>query len=286
MSPLTSAPRILVFDSGVGGLSVLAEIRQRLPACHLIYASDNAAFPYGLKSEAELVARVDEVLHALLAHHPVDIIVVACNTASTLTLPHIRSHFSQPIVGVVPAIKPAAARSRSRIIGLLATPATIARPYTQALIDEHAADCRVIRVGSSDLVRMAEAQLRGQAPDPTQLAHILAPFTGAEAQGLDTLVLACTHFPLLRASLAPLLPGIDLIDSGEAIARRVEFLLGEHFGLRQAELTDTPSKDHLALFTRAGPDVDALHQPLAAFAITQTQVIALPYGPNPSAPGG
>ncbi len=277
--PLAS-PRILVFDSGVGGLSVLAEIRRRLPACELIYASDNAAFPYGLKSEAELVARVDAVLHALLETHPADIIVVACNTASTLTLPHIRSHFSQPIVGVVPAIKPAAARSRSRVIGLLATPATVARPYTQALIDEHAGDCRVIRVGSSDLVRMAEARLRGQPPAPDALADILAPFTAPDAEGLDTLVLACTHFPLLRAALEPLLPGVDLIDSGEAIARRVEYLLGEHFGLRLAELTRSPAGDHLALFTRAGEDVEALRQPLASFAIQRLAIVDLPYQPK------
>jgi glutamate racemase len=277
MGPLNGTPRILVFDSGVGGLSILAEIRQRLPACQFIYASDNAAFPYGVKSEAELVARVDQVLHALLARHPADILVMACNTASTLTLPHIRSRFSQPIVGVVPAIKPAAARSRSKVIGLLATPATIARPYTQALIDEHAAQCQVIRVGSSDLVRMAEACLRGQTPDPEALAHILAPFKAPEAQKLDTLVLACTHFPLLRQFLAPLLPGVDLVDSGEAIARRVEYLLGEHFGLRQEELTRNNASEHLALFTRNGADVEALRQPLANFAIEQLQVLSLPY---------
>src|SRR5690606_39454843 len=176
MNRLGHLPRILVFDSGVGGLSILREIQERLPACEFIYASDNAAFPYGTKPEDELVERVDHVLHQLLKTYAADIVVVACNTASTLALPHIRSHFNQPIVGVVPAIKPAAARSRTKVIGLLATPATIARAYTQELIREHASDCMVVSVGSSELVHMAEQKLRGQVISLTEMTKILAPF--------------------------------------------------------------------------------------------------------------
>jgi glutamate racemase len=287
MNPLLHAPRVLVFDSGVGGLSVLREIQQRLPACEFIYASDNEAFPYGTKLETELIARVDKVLHTLLQTYTVDIIVVACNTASTLTLPHIRSHFSQPIVGVVPAIKPAAARSRSKVIGLLATPATIARPYTHELIREHASDCTVISVGSSELVQMAEQKLRGQAISMTELAKVLEPFladTQPEthdkqiAQQLDTLVLACTHFPLLSAEIRQLLPDtVDFIDSGEAIARRVEFLLGEHFGWRQAELVapTAPANAHLALFTRDNDAVKQLHLPLAEMGIYRVDILSV-----------
>ena len=150
------SPRILVFDSGVGGLSIVHEIQKKLPFAPLVYASDNAFFPYGTKGEAELIARVDKVLRKIIAAHPIDIIVIACNTASTLTLPHLRNSFTQPVVGVVPAIKPAAAQSKSQVIGLLATPATVARPYTQALIREHAPNAKVISVGSSELVQLAE----------------------------------------------------------------------------------------------------------------------------------
>ena len=138
------APRILVFDSGVGGLSVAREIQQRLPLNPLVYASDNAFFPYGTKGETELIARVDVVIGELLLRYPAEILVIACNTASTLTLPHLRSKLNVPIVGVVPAIKPAALMSKTGVIGLLATPATVARPYTHELIREYAANCRVI----------------------------------------------------------------------------------------------------------------------------------------------
>ncbi|HEX7762179.1 MAG TPA: glutamate racemase, partial [Cellvibrio sp.] len=133
---LTQTPSILVFDSGVGGLSVAREIQQRLPQVSLVYASDNAFFPYGTKGEAELIARVDLVIRTLLDRYAVDILVIACNTASTLALPHLRSQLSLPIVGVVPAIKPAATQSKTGVIGLLATPATVARPYTHELIRE------------------------------------------------------------------------------------------------------------------------------------------------------
>src|SRR5690606_34311233 len=132
--PTPRLPRVLVFDSGVGGLSILAEIRARVPHCELVYACDNGAFPYGTKGEEELVARVDWVLKALIRATAPDIVVVACKTASTVALPHVRAHCQKPVVGVVPAIKPAAKLTQSGVIGLLATPATVARPYTLGLI--------------------------------------------------------------------------------------------------------------------------------------------------------
>ena len=263
-------PRILIFDSGVGGLSIFQEIQKKLPFANLIYASDNAFFPYGTKGEDELIARVDKVLHEIIAIFPVDIVVVACNTASTLTLPHIRSHFTQPVVGVVPAIKPAAAISKSQVIGLLATPATVARPYTHKLISDYAPNAKVILVGSSELVQLAEHKLRGDEITSSQLKPILKPFFDhPDGQNMDVLVLACTHFPLLRNEIASQFSAeLKLIDSGEAIARRVASLLEINDVVRS-----TP--EYWAVFTKASASVDALKPQLAQFDIYNTRIIAI-----------
>jgi len=261
-------PRILVFDSGVGGLSIVHEIQQKLPYAPLIYASDNAFFPYGTKGEAELITRVDTVLRRIIAVHPVDIIVVACNTASTLTLPHIRNHFSQPVVGVVPAIKPAAARSRTQVIGLLATPATVARPYTHNLICDHAPNAEVISVGSSDLVQLAEHKLRGGNINHLELRPSLQPFFDhPRIHEMDTMVLACTHFPLLKVELAAhFSPHVVFIDSGEAIARRVASLLEGH------AYHPTPP-EHWAIFTKSSATIDQLAPQLSQFSINKLDIV-------------
>lgn len=260
------APRILVFDSGVGGLSVASEIQQRLPLNPLVYASDNAFFPYGTKGEAELIERVDLVINELLLRYPADILVIACNTASTLTLPHLRSKLSLPIVGVVPAIKPAALMSESGVIGLLATPATVARPYTHELIREYATNCHVISMGSSELVQIAEQKLRGEVINADAIARIAQELMRADpAEKMDVLVLACTHFPLLKDELAQNLPAqLKLIDSGAAIARRVEFLL--------ADAQEPPADylpEHLAVFTKATKAAERLAPALTSFGIHQ-----------------
>jgi len=272
---LTSSarPRILVFDSGVGGLSVAREIQQRLPWLAQIYASDNGFFPYGTKSEEALIARVEQVMEALLSAHPVDIVVIACNTASTLTLPHLRQRFAIPFVGVVPAIKPAAENSKSRVIGLLATPATVARPYTHNLIQTHAADCTVISLGSSELVHLAERKLRGELIADSDITPITQAFMAADgSRSLDHLVLACTHFPLLAEELSRNLPErIKLVDSGAAIARRVEFLLAER-GLLHP---NTEPPEHLAVFTEDSPQARILEGALARFAIHRQQFLTL-----------
>lgn len=259
-------PRILVFDSGVGGLSVAREIQQRLPLNPLVYASDNAFFPYGTKGEIELIARVDQVISELLRRYPADILVVACNTASTLTLPHLRSKLSLPIVGVVPAIKPAALMSKTGVIGLLATPATVARPYTHELIREYATDCQVISLGSSELVQIAEQKLRGEAIDLDAISRIAQKLMQADqAEKMDVLVLACTHFPLLKDELAKHLPEqIKLIDSGAAIARRVEFLLADY-----AEPPEGYAPEHIAVFTKATAAAEQLAPALTGFGIYQ-----------------
>lgn len=268
-----SHPRILVFDSGVGGLSILQAITSRVPGCERFYLSDNAAFPYGTKTEAELIARVSEVMDAAIAHIQPDLLVIACNTASTLTLPVIRSRFSLPVVGVVPAIKPAAQFSRSRVIGLLATPATVVRPYTQQLITDYAAKCTVISVGSSDLVWLAEQKLRGESVSDNAIRTVLEPFYQHPAIArMDTLVLACTHFPLVAEEISRQLPAnVTLIDSGEAIARRVQSLLPQ---LSPDASTATP--EHRAFFTKATAEVEQLRPALARLGLPQTAILDIP----------
>ncbi len=236
MVDLTSQPAtplagsILVFDSGVGGLSIVQALRERMPSLPLIYACDNAAFPYGQKSEAWLKQRVQNVISGLVKEIQPSLIVLACNTASTLTLPELRQNFNLPIVGVVPAIKPAALMTRSGQIGLLATCGTVNRPYTQQLIDEFAADCNIIKVGSNQLVEIAETYLAGGKVSDQDLLKILQPLL-AEPR-LDTVILGCTHFPLLQAQLARVAEQAGAapwqwIDSGAAIARRVVQLLND-----------------------------------------------------------
>lgn len=265
---MSVSAQVLVFDSGVGALSIIDEIRHSLPQVTITYASDNGFFPYGNKSEADLIQRVDRVLHALVAQSAPDIIVVACNTASTVALPKVREHFSIPIVGVVPAIKPAAQLSTSRVIGLLGTPGTVSRPYTRQLISDFAGDCTIIPLGSTALVEMAEQKLRGRNLDPDAIKTVLLPLTRAEdfAQ-MDTIVLACTHFPLIRNELSEALnKPLHWVDSGAAIARRVAHLLGEgelaNSGLAREHAGSRP-RGHRSLFTLDGPEIEQLRPHLA-----------------------
>lgn len=262
--PQAKPATILVFDSGVGGLSVAREIQQRLPAHPLIYASDNAFFPYGTKGEDELITRVDEVIGELLLRYKAEILVIACNTASTLTLPHLRAKLDVPIVGVVPAIKPAAQLTKSGVIGLLATPATVARPYTHELIREYAPQCDVISLGSSELVEIAEQKLRGETVEPVAIRRVIERLMRNEKAGnMDVLVLACTHFPLLRNELVQQLPAkLQLIDSGEAIARRVAFLLPH-----STEVPEGYTPEHITVFTKATKEAELLYPALAGFGI-------------------
>ena len=172
-SRMTEARPILVFDSGVGGLSVLEEIKKLLPDAPIVYALDNAGFPYGTKSAAEVAARLPDLLGRLAERYDPLLIVIACNTASTIALDAARAALDIPIVGTVPAIKPAALLSKTRAIGVLGTDATIVQPYVDRLAAEFAADCIVVRHGSAELVELAEAKLRGEATDPAAYARIL-----------------------------------------------------------------------------------------------------------------
>ncbi|GEA52881.1 glutamate racemase [Vibrio inusitatus NBRC 102082] len=215
--------RILMFDSGVGGISVFKDIKARLPWVSVTYAFDNEAYPYGELSQDELVDRVEKYVQHFVETQNISLVVIACNTASTVVLPRLRDKFSIPIVGVVPAIKPASQRANLGV-GLIATPATVTREYTHDLIKDFAKDKDVKMVGTTELVDMAEQKLRGVSIDLTLLAQVLQPLKG----NIDVAVLGCTHFPLLRNEIHQVL-GADvmLVDSGEAISRRVEFLLKE-----------------------------------------------------------
>ncbi|MFZ4601704.1 MAG: glutamate racemase [Caulobacterales bacterium] len=214
--------RVLVFDSGVGGLSVVDALRASTHGWRIDYLSDNAWLPYGEKSDAALLERVPELIAAACLEWEPDVVVLACNTASTIALDAVRARVSAPVVGVVPPIKPAAAASRSKTIGLLATPATVARSYTDKLIAEFAHDCTVVRVGATALVVEAERKLRGAAVDMTVVHDAIAPlFAPPHGAALDVVALACTHFPLLRQELAAAAPrALIWLDSGAAVARR------------------------------------------------------------------
>ncbi|OWO83276.1 glutamate racemase [Photorhabdus luminescens] len=245
-------PTVLVFDSGVGGLSIYQEIRQLLPDLHYIYVFDNEAFPYGEKSEEFIVERVVQIVDAVQQKHPLTIVVIACNTASTVSLPALRARFGFPVVGVVPAIKPAAKLTRNGVVGLLATRATVNRSYTKELIEKFAVGCRIESIGSAELVELAEAKLHGGKVSADILKKILKPWLGMK-EPPDTVVLGCTHFPLLAEELVQILPdGTHLIDSGAAIARRTAWLV-KH----QNNLVCT-SADSLAYCMKVDADTDAL----------------------------
>ncbi|MDT8894087.1 glutamate racemase [Halomonas sp. I1] len=253
---------ILVFDSGVGGLSVVASLRRRLPEAALAYACDNAMMPYGVREDDWLVARILEVCGAAVAASGCAGLVVACNTASTLALEALRAHLAVPVVGTVPAIKPAAGMSETRHIGLLATSATVARPYTLRLIREFAGDCRVTRMAADPLVAEAERRVMGSSPDPDVLLRTLAPL--AEMPSLDTMVLGCTHFPLLREGLIEAAPRhVRWVDSGDAIARRAGQVMAGHDRHRGSETgwVTAPS--------------EALARGLSGFGFTETRLLPL-----------
>jgi len=218
--------KLLIFDSGVGGLSVYQEIQEILPHNDYIYLFDNAAYPYGELKRTTLINRVERLVTEFVEQHNIDLVVIACNTASTIVLPMLRARLSIPVVGVVPAIKPAS-NLANKAIGLIATPATITRQYTRELINDFSQSKPVEMIGSTRLVDMAEEKLRGADIDLKELEHILGPMKN----NIDVAVLGCTHFPLIKNEIQSVLGSeVLLIDSGIAIARRVESLLAPAAG--------------------------------------------------------
>jgi len=247
---VTNSSTILVFDSGLGGLTVLREVVAARPDAHYVYVADDAFFPYGHHSEDEIIARVVPLMGELIGAHDPDLVVIACNTASTLVLSHLRAAYSLPFVGTVPAIKPACAQSKTRRVSVLGTKGTVKREYTKALIRDFAQGCEVTLVGSPELASLAEAELSGTSVSDDAIRAELAPCFVGEAAGArtDTVVLACTHYPLLLDRLKKLAPWpVDWIDPAPAIARRVSDLLGARStGIVQsgAEMIFTSNRVH------------------------------------------
>lgn len=232
---------ILVFDSGIGGISVVREIKQLMPELSIDYLFDNQFYPYGELEEKTLITRLSLLLSKLAIETKPDLIVIACNSASTIALPSLRKLFDIPIIGVVPAIKPASELSESNVIGLLATQGTITRKYIKDLKETHASDCELISIGSAELVEMAEQSFRGVKPDKNRLYKICHPIF----EKADVMILGCTHFPLLKEAIEQVCPSnIVLIDSGKAIAQRVMKLLNnERKSNKRTIQTKTPNNE-------------------------------------------
>lgn len=225
----TARPAILVFDSGLGGLTVFCETLRARPDANWVYVADDAFFPYGGSGETELAGRVVPLMADLIAAHDPDLVVIACNTAATLVLPHLRERFTVPFVGTVPAIKPACLASRSRLVSVLGTEGTVQREYTRGLIRDFSHGCEVTLVGAARLAAIAESTLRNEAVDEDAVAEEIAPcfVTAPDGRRTDVIVLACTHYPLLLDRLARAAPWpVDWIDPAPAIARRVTDLVG------------------------------------------------------------
>lgn len=262
-----SAP-ILLFDSGVGGLSVLAELRRMLLDAPVVYAADNGGLPYGTKTEAEVAARVCGLLGRMSERLRPRLICIACNTASTIALTMVRDVLNVPIVGTVPAIKPAAEQTRSGVIGLLGTAATIRQPYVDRLAAEFAADKHLLRFAAGELVEAAEAKLRGRAVDPAVYDRAAAGLRDQPGgDRIDTVVLACTHFPLVQDELAEAFgPGVRFVDGAAGIARRIKYLTqGQAFRRYQPDF---------ALFTKEEPGLADLLPALQANGLERIEILA------------
>ncbi|TFI57187.1 glutamate racemase [Sphingomonas parva] len=265
---MNAAKPLLIFDSGIGGLSVLAPIRELLPTAPIVYVADSAGYPYGTKSPAEIEARVPALLGRLAERFDPELIVIACNTASTIALDGVRAALDLPIVGTVPAIKPAAALSQTRAIGVLGTEATVRQPYVDRLAAQFASDCTVVRHGSAELVDLAEAKLRGTPADRAAFARILdALYARPGGDRIDTIVLACTHFPLVeeelgRASSKP----VRFVDGKEGIARRTAWLTRDHVWPESAP-------EGRAVFTGRTTDVEPYRTGLARFGLTRVETL-------------
>jgi glutamate racemase len=259
---------VLVFDSGIGGLSVLKAIRQALPDRRLVYVADDAAFPYGDWEEGALTDHIVALIGQLIEHYDPAAVVIACNTASTLVLPPLRERHKIPFVGTVPAIKPAAEQTETGIVAVLATPGTMRRDYTRELIRSFAGGCHVRLVGAPDLARFAEAYVRDGTTDLEAISGQIAPcFVEIDGRRTDIVVLACTHYPFLVDVMAELAPWpVRWLDPAPAIARRLVSVLGGAPPGRGGSI---------ALFTSGRPPSEPLARLLGAHGLrTDTRVNA------------
>ncbi|MBI0155305.1 glutamate racemase [Gilliamella sp. W8128] len=272
MNIVKQSPTVLVFDSGIGGLSIYNEIYSKMPNLHYIYAFDNEGFPYGDKSSEYLIARVNRIIATILQSYSIDLAVIACNTASTICLPSLRTNFSFPIVGVVPAIKPASKVTKNKCIGLLATKATIQRAYTSNLIQEFAPDCDVKLLGLSELAHIAENKLQGMAVDMQQLEKLLQPWLNLSTIP-DTIVLGCTHYPFIKDELRILFPNTTFIDSGYAIASRVNTLLNDQYDLNS--LNKLSTLDNIVISTLHNQQVEKLTKKFTEYNLNKYHCISI-----------
>ncbi|MDP9356063.1 MAG: glutamate racemase [Chloroflexota bacterium] len=234
-----------VFDSGLGGLSVLRSLRAMLPAEDVLYYADSAHCPYGLRTPEEILHR-SATITSTLVQRGAKLIIVACNTATSVALQELRGRFGLPIVGLVPAVKPAVAATRSGRIGVLATPRTACGETLAELIRRHADGAEVFTVAAPGLADLVEAGYTVGPEVEVALQPLLDPLV---TSGVDTLVLGCTHYPFLRDAIRDLVgPDITVIDSGEAIARRTRDVLATCDGLRPGS-----RPGNLELLTSGGP---------------------------------
>lgn len=266
---MATPPTILVFDSGLGGLTVLRELVRARPDAALVYVADDAFFPYGAHDEPALVTRVVPLIGELISEHAPDLIVIACNTASTLVLTHLRARYSVPFVGTVPAIKPACAASKSKRVSVLGTLATVKREYTRTLIRDFGQGCDVTLIGSARLAGVAEALLRAEPVDDAAIAAEIAPcFVDAGGRRTDAIVLACTHYPLLQERFERAAPWpVAWVDPAPAIARRVVQLAGP-------SAPAAPRGTARAVFTSGITPPPALAQALEQFGIGEAALRA------------
>ena len=252
---------LLAFDSGIGGYGIVATLRARLPAARITMLADNAFYPYGECQDAALVERIKAVVAGAIRRFEPDMVVVACNTASTVALPALRAGFGLPFIGCVPPIKWAASLSRTRTIGLLATAATVRRPYLHELAARFAPDCRLLAHGARGLADLAEAAFRGIVIDEGAIGRELALLFGQEGGGaIDAVCIGCTHYSVLLDALrrgGP--PGVAWLDPAEAVARRTESVL--------ASLSLPPRRETVgeAVFTASPNAPDLLRRSLARF---------------------
>ena len=252
--------RIGVYDSGVGGLSVTACVQNSIPEAHFFYLSDNLNFPYGTKPDDAVTNFTVKNCRKFIESYELDILIIACNTASTVALDALRTAVGIPVVGVVPAVKPAALQSKTKAIGLLATPATVKRPYTLKLIEDFKNGCNVALQGSSKLVEIAERKLRAESFSLAEIKSEVEPLLARDPQ-IDVIVLGCTHFPLLKDELSEHFPSIVWVDSGAAIAARVKSLLPSVTLMPNRMRSDSG----IAVFTAETPAAHSLRQALIPF---------------------
>ena len=266
--PTLPAAPILLFDSGVGGLSILRALKKAAPHAPIVYAADFAGLPYGSKTEAEIAARVPALLGRLVERYRPRLVTIACNTASTIALPAVRAALDIPVVGTVPAVKPAAEQTRSGVIGLIGTQATIRQTYIDNLLHEHGRGATLIRIAAPELVEAAERKLRGQTNDTAVFAGVIGRLLAApDAEGMDIVVLACTHFPLLTAELAGAAPlGLRFIDGADGIARRILHLC-------ETDFADAAPADGLFVSTGSDKDASRYADALLPYGLTRFETL-------------